>query len=62
MATATDVRWTSYSSGLPRRDSKVEWISPDGRQVRGTYYGGVVWMPENSPMYVYYTPTMWRYV
>lgn len=40
----------------------LEWITPSGEVVRGTFAGGLVWFPEGSDMYVYYTPTFWRYL
>lgn len=53
--------WTPYAQERPRRDSLVEWITPSGQVVKGRYQGGLVWYPEGSEMYVYYTPTYWRY-
>ena len=45
---------------LPAKNAAVEWISPSGEVVRGKYLGGVVWLPEGSSMYVYYTPEFWK--
>lgn len=47
---------------LPEIGRLIEWISPGGSHVFGTYQGGVVWLPEGSNVYVYYTPEFWRYV
>jgi hypothetical protein len=52
--------WIPVSSRLPERGQRIEWISPGGTHQRGTFIGGVIWMPEGSEMYVYYTPTYWR--
>lgn len=55
-----DATWTPYSAGLPPKGQRVEWITPSGHVVRGTFIGGLIWMPEGSSMYVYCTPTYWR--
>ena len=52
--------WTPTAEQLPPRGVLLEWITRDGRQMRGTYAG--VWFPEGSNMYVYYVPTFWREV
>lgn len=52
--------WIPTAQRLPEKNQKVEWISPGGLQDRGTFLGGLIWMPEGSTMYVYYTPVMWR--
>lgn len=55
-------QWFLYDQEKPERDRNVEWIAPDGRQVRGKFLGGCIWMPDGSNTYVYYTPVFWRYV
>jgi hypothetical protein len=58
---STSESWTPYGYGtLPAKGQKVEWLTPSGEVVRGTYVGGVIWMPEGSGVYIYYTPTYWR--
>lgn len=57
-----DSSWTPYTASRPNPGTKVEWITPGGAQVRGTFCGGVVWIPEGSNAYVYYTPAFWRYI
>jgi hypothetical protein len=57
-----DSSWTPYAASRPNPDTKVEWLTPSGEQVRGTFCGGVVWIPEGSDCYIYYTPTYWRYI
>lgn len=53
--------WTNTQYQLPERGQKVDWISPGGEQVNGgTFQGGLIWYPPDSPMYVYYTPAFWR--
>ncbi|HEX5104987.1 MAG TPA: hypothetical protein VFV87_14305 [Pirellulaceae bacterium] len=52
--------WIRTSQRLPEKNQKVEWISPGGIQERGTFAGGLIWFPEGSSMYVYYTPEFWR--
>lgn len=57
-----ETEWIPYDQRKPERGSAVDWIAPDGRVViGGRYHGGVVWFPPNSEMYIYYTPTFWRY-
>lgn len=60
MNQATEQTWTPTQQQLPTKGQKIEWISPGGLHERGKYLGGVIWMPEGSPMYVYYTPQFWR--
>ena len=55
-----DNTWTPTTQRFPEKGQKIEWISPCGLQERGTYAGGVIWFPEGSSMYVYYTPAYWR--
>lgn len=55
-----DARYTPIADGVPKKGARVEWISPSGLVVRGSYEGGAVWFPERSDMYVYYTPAFWR--
>lgn len=52
--------FTPTTDGLPPVDAKIEWISPSGQIVRGVFYGGAVWLPEGSDVYVYYQPVFWR--
>ena len=52
--------WTPTERQRPVRDQLVEWISPDGQQVRGRFCGGAIWFPEGGQVYVYYTPAFWR--
>lgn len=54
--------YTPTSRDLPPKNVPIEWISPGGVIVRGKYQGGAVWLPDGSPMYVYYTPAYWRRV
>lgn len=56
----TATRWIPTTAAFPRKGQRVEWISPSGQHERGTFAGGLIWFPERSPMYVYYTPTYWR--
>ena len=58
----SDKDWNPLKNTAPRRGSKVEWIAPSGAHVKGTFVGGVVWIPDGSDMYVYYTPVYWRYI
>ena len=52
--------WTRTDSQLPPKGTLIDWISPSGIQDRGRFLGGIVWLPENSSMYVYYRPERWR--
>lgn len=52
--------WTRTTERLPERGQLIEWISPGGIQTRGKCLCGLIWMPEGSDMYVYYTPAFWR--
>ena len=54
--------FTRTDQQRPDKGRLVEWISPAGIHERGRYEGGLIWFPEGSPMYVYYTPEFWRYV
>lgn len=54
-----DKQWTETRLRLPDRGQAVEWISPGGFQERGKFAGGLVWFPDGSDMYVYYTPLWW---
>jgi hypothetical protein len=60
MTTTIEARWIPYGERLPEKNQKIEWLTPHGETVRGTYCGGVIWFPEGSSMYIYYTPTYWR--
>lgn len=53
-------RWTPTDLEKPPMNAAVEWIAPNGDQMRGKFCG--VWIPDGSPMYVYYTPVFWRLV
>ena len=53
--------WTRTEVARPNPNSKVIWMDSSGEEIRGTYHGGVIWYPENSGMYIYYTPVMWKY-
>jgi len=52
--------YTPVSTALPPKDTPIEWITPSGQIVRGTFAGGAIWFPEGSGVYIYYTPTFWR--
>jgi hypothetical protein len=60
MSDVREARWIPYGERLPEKNQMVEWLTPSGEIVRGKYLGGVIWMPEGSGMYIYYTPTNWR--
>ncbi len=51
--------WRTPSAEAPERGVPIEWTNSGGDIVRGRFLG--VWMMDNG-MYVYYTPTRWRYV
>ena len=53
--------WNETSSIRPNKDSKVVWMDSSGEEHKGVYCGGVIWMPEGSSMYIYYTPVRWKY-
>lgn len=54
-------RWVPTNEGRPRPGQRVDWIAPSGEQVDGgSYQGGAVWYPPDSPVCVYYTPAFWR--
>lgn len=53
--------WNDPKQCMPSKDTKVIWIDPLGHEVKGKFCGGVVWIPEGSSMYIYYTPKMWKY-
>jgi hypothetical protein len=55
-------QFTLLKDAYPPKNVLIEWITPSGQMQRGRWLGGMVWMPENSPMYVYYTPISWRIV
>lgn len=52
--------WIPVACERPPVNRRIEWISPSGEVVIGKYLGGVIWMPEGSSVYVYYTPIYWR--
>lgn len=53
--------WTPVSAGMmPAKGVLIRWLSPGGDVLIGRYLGGIVWMPEGSSAYVYYTPTYWQ--
>lgn len=52
--------WYLTSEKRPPKDSKVVWQNSVGEEIRGTYCGGIIWYPEGSSMYIYYTPIRWR--
>lgn len=54
--------WTPLGTAKPEINRPIEWITPSGEVVRGKFAGGLVWFPEGSGMYIYYTPTFWRYL
>lgn len=53
--------WIRTDREPPRPNSDVIWLTPSGEEVSGRYAGGVVWYPEGSTMYIYYTLVFWRY-
>ena len=60
-----DHEWFRPQDRLPERAQRVVWTRrrADGCmvEVRGTFAGGAVWLPEGGGgMYIYYTPIMWR--
>lgn len=59
---ALEQNYTRLTTNYPPRNVPIEWITPSGEAVRGKWLGGMIWMPENSDMYVYYTPLSWRLV
>ena len=55
---STETTWKTPQQGLPRRGASVVWTDSSGRETTGTFHG--VWVMDNG-MYIYYTPTKWRY-
>jgi len=53
--------WNETACIRPYVNSKVIWQDPSGQEHRGVYAGGVIWYPEGSSMYIYYTPVRWKY-
>lgn len=61
MDNTTNTAWQQTSSErLPEEGRKVDWINSTGDQVDGGTRSGRLWFLPGG-MYVYYTPTMWRY-
>ena len=55
----TAAEWRRTSEIMPNRNVPIEWADSCNNVVRGRFIG--VWMMD-SGMYVYYTPTLWRYI
>lgn len=54
-------KWVRTDERLPEEGTAVDWIGPDGTEVRGgTFAGGDIWMLPGGEVYVYYTPVCWR--
>lgn len=56
--TQANAEWRNPREVMPNRDVPIEWMDSSGNVVCGKFLG--VWMMD-SGMYVYYTPTLWRY-
>lgn len=54
------LHWIPYTARLPEPGQRVAWIAPSGAVIKGTFVGGLVWLPAGSSTYVYYTPAFWR--
>ncbi len=52
------MNWFRPEDVMPERDRAIEWQDSGGHITRGEFMG--VWMMD-SGMYIYYTPTFWRY-
>lgn len=52
--------WTPTKDELPESGRVVEVITPGGDE-RDLYYSAPLWFLPDRSMYVYFTPTFWRY-
>ena len=53
--------WNNVERGsLPEDGRRIDWIAPDGTEIRGGNRHGRLWFLPDG-MYVYYTPSFWRY-
>lgn len=54
------MHWTSTQFTLPEHGSTIDWKTPSGDIVYdGQYRNGLWFLPDG--VYVYYTPSAWRY-
>lgn len=51
--------WHSTSYELPPEGKRIDWMDSRGNVTYGGFRRGKLWFIDD--MYVYYTPTMWRY-
>jgi len=51
-------RWYKPTDKMPDKNVPIEWQNSSGEVIKGKFIG--VWMMD-SGMYIYYTPTFWRY-
>ncbi len=58
---ASETKWNPVESIKPEIGRKVDWIAPSGDVVKGGTRNGKLWFLPGGEMYVYYTPTHWRY-
>lgn len=57
--------WIKTSDQLPPEERAVETKIDDGKFIRNQtrlFRKGNLWFLESGSMYVYYTPTHWRYL
>lgn len=52
--------WNNPRTSLPSEGVRIDWMDSSGSVVYNGYRMGNLWFLD-SGMYVYYTPTMWRY-
>lgn len=50
--------WINPHNEMPRKNVPIQWMDSSGRLTKGKYIG--VWMVDNG-MYIYHTPTFWKY-
>lgn len=54
-------KWIKPSDQKPDDDTIVDWLDSSGNLISlGRYYKGLWFLP-GGEMYIYYTPTFWRY-
>jgi hypothetical protein len=60
MTTQTKNHWTPPSREMPVQGRVIDWMDSGGNIVYGGFVRGRLWFLPDG-VYVYYTPTFWRY-
>jgi len=57
-----DTSWKHTANELPPRGVVVNTIAPESGMEQTLKYSDNLWWAPDGSMYVYYTPSMWRFL